>query len=173
VDVLERGAGGQALDRRLFMHLSVWTGVRDAKPLAAALEGGGIEGVLYQDTHDPRGAGVLALAEDPASFATRLRDVLAAEPFAGLAARHALAMLGRTYASGYEADLEDWLLHRPRRGPSGTRCAAPAPSPGSRGRSRAPSCASTGRWAGLTGRRDWPTTSASPVRAWTPTTTTS
>jgi len=115
VDILERGAGGRALDRRLFMHLSVWTGVRDAKPLAAALEGGGIEGVLYQDTHDPRGVGVLALAEDPALFATRLRDVLAGEPFAGLSCRHELAMLGRTYASGYEADLEDWLLRRPRR----------------------------------------------------------
>jgi chlorite dismutase len=53
--------------------------------------------------------------EDPAFFVTRLRDVLSAEPFGGLARKASLTMTGRTYASGYEADLAEWLLGRPRR----------------------------------------------------------
>ena len=38
-----------------------------------------------------------------------------AEPFAALTRKPELAMLGRTYASGFEPDLEDWLIMRPRR----------------------------------------------------------
>src|SRR5262249_34903501 len=115
VDVLERGAGGQTSGRRLFMQLQVWTGSREAEPLIAALEKGQVDGALYGDVNDPRGVGVLAFAEDPSFFATRLREVLTAEPFAALAHRPELTMLGRTYSSGFEPDLEDWLLHRPRR----------------------------------------------------------
>jgi chlorite dismutase len=55
------------------------------------------------------------MSEDPAFFATALRDLLNAEPFAALTVRSALTMFGRTYASGFEAQLDDWLLHRPRR----------------------------------------------------------
>src|SRR5262245_2409834 len=115
VDVLERGAQGQASSRRLFLQLHVFTGAADDRRCAAALEASRIEAVLYADLNDPRGLGVLALAEDPAFFATELRRVFTAEPFGALARRSELTMLGRTYASGYEADLEDWLLQRPRR----------------------------------------------------------
>jgi len=115
VDVRERGANGQTSHRRLFMQLQVLTGVAEAKPLVAALEASGVPGALYADVNDPRGVGVLALAEDPAFFARELRGLLAGEPFAGLTPRPELTMLGRTYASGFEPDLEDWLLHRPRR----------------------------------------------------------
>jgi chlorite dismutase len=44
-----------------------------------------------------------------------LRAVFNSPAFAGLALRRELTMLGRTYASGHEVDLEDWLLRRPRR----------------------------------------------------------
>ncbi len=115
IDVQERGAGGQVSARRLFMQLQVVTGCLDPKPLVSALEASRIEAVLYQDVNDPRGVGVLAMSEDPAFFATGLRDVLNAEPFASLALRPEVTMLGRTYASGFEADLDDWLLQRPRR----------------------------------------------------------
>jgi len=115
IDVQERGAGGQASARRLFMQLQVMTGCLDPKPLVGALEASRIEAVLYQDVNDPRGAGVLAMSEDPTFFATGFRDVLNAEPFSSLALRPAFTMLGRTYASGFEADLDDWLFHRPRR----------------------------------------------------------
>jgi chlorite dismutase len=115
VDVRERGAGGQAEDRRLFVQLHAFGHVHDVKALMAALEAGGVEGALYADLHDPRGVGIAVMHEDPAFFVTRLREVLAAEPFGSLEHRPALTMVGRTYASGYETDLLEWLLARPRR----------------------------------------------------------
>lgn len=115
VDVREQGAREQASERRLFMQLQVFTGCLDAKPLVRALEAGRLEAVLYQDANDPRGFGILGLSEDPAFFVHGLRELLNAEPFAGLVHRPEFTMLGRTYASGFESDLEDWLLHRARR----------------------------------------------------------
>jgi chlorite dismutase len=114
-EVLERGASGQTLDRRLYIQLQVFGACADPKPLAAALERSQVEAVLYADIADPRGVAVLAMSEDPALFATGLRELLGAEPFAGLAHKAEFSMLGRTYASGFEPDLEDWLLRRPRR----------------------------------------------------------
>jgi chlorite dismutase len=115
VDVREKGAAQQVSDRRLFLQLLVWTGCPDGKPLVAALERSRIEGVLYHDLNDPAGVGLLTLHENPAFFATELRDALHRDAFPGLRARPEMTMLGRTYASGYEADLADWLLARPRR----------------------------------------------------------
>jgi hypothetical protein len=115
IDVRERGANQQTTDRRLFMQLLALGGCADPKPLVRALESSGIEAVLYRDVNDPRGVGVLGMSEDPAFFVQGFRDLLNAEPFAGLTQKHELTMLGRTYASGFESDLEDWLLRRPRR----------------------------------------------------------
>jgi chlorite dismutase len=115
IDVQERGANQKVSDRRLFMQLQVFTGCLDAKPLVSALESNRLEAALYQDVNDPRGVGVLAMSEDPAFFATALRDLLNADPFAALTLRPEFTMFGRTYASGFEADLDDWLLQRPRR----------------------------------------------------------
>jgi hypothetical protein len=115
VDLTERGAGGKTLDRRLFVQLQVFTGCADPKPLALTLERSGAEAVLYRDLNDPRGVGVLALAEDPAYLVGRFRELLSAEPFEALTHRPELTMVGRTYASGFEANLAEWLLERPRR----------------------------------------------------------
>jgi hypothetical protein len=115
VDVREQGARQQTFDRRLFMQLHVFGGCLDAKPLVRAAEASHLEAVLYRDANDPRGIGVLSLSEDPAFFVHGLRELLNAEPFAGLGHRPEFTMLGRTYASGFESDLEDWLLQRPRR----------------------------------------------------------
>ncbi|MCI0546448.1 MAG: chlorite dismutase family protein [Candidatus Rokubacteria bacterium] len=111
----ERGAGGRSTDRRLFMQLQAFGDAGDPKALARALEAGGVEAVLYLDVADPRGVGVLAMSEDPAFFVGGWRELLGTAPFAGLSRKAELAMLGRTYASGFEPDLEEWLLHRPRR----------------------------------------------------------
>jgi hypothetical protein len=115
VDVRERGAGQQVSDRRLYMQLHAFGGCADAKPLVRALEAATVEAVLYHDLNDPRGVGVLVMHEDPAAFVGGLRELLGGEPFAGLVPRPALTMFGRTYASGFEGDLDDWLLRRPRR----------------------------------------------------------
>ena len=115
IEVQERGAKGQRSDRRLWMQLQVLGGCGDPKPLVRALEASRLEAVLYRDVNDPRGVGLLAIHEDPTFFVNGLRGLLTAEPFAGLVLKPELTMLGRTYSSGFEPDLEDWLLHRPRR----------------------------------------------------------
>lgn len=115
LDMRERGANQQTLDRRLFMQLRAFGGCADAKPLVAALEASGLEAALYDDINDARGVAVLVMSEDPVFFVTALRDVLGSEPFTSLAPKPALTMLGRTYSSGFESDLDDWLLRRPRR----------------------------------------------------------
>jgi Chlorite dismutase len=115
IDVRERGANQQHSDRRLFMQLQAFGGAGDAKPLVRALEASGIEAALYQDLNDPRGVALLAMAEDPTFFVSRLRDLLNTEPFASLSQKAELTMFGRTYASGFEGDLDEWLLRRPRR----------------------------------------------------------
>jgi Chlorite dismutase len=115
VDVLERGANQRTSNRRLFIQLLAYGGCPDSKALVGALEASRIESVLYADLNDPMGVGLLACAEDPTFFVTDLRELLGAEPFLGLTSKPELTMFGRTYSSGFEPDLEDWLLHRPRR----------------------------------------------------------
>jgi len=115
IDVQERGAKGQTSNRRLYMQLQAFGSCLDPKPLVRALEAGRLEAALYQDVNDPRGVGLLAMSEEPAFFVNGLREVLNAEPFVGLTQKPSLTMFGRTYASGFEVDLEDWLFQRPRR----------------------------------------------------------
>jgi hypothetical protein len=115
VDVRERGANQQSVDRRLFMQLQALGSCSDAKPLVRALEASGVEAVLYQDLNDPRGVAVLGMSEDPTFFVGPFRELLNAGPFGELMLKPELTMTGRTYASGFEADLEEWLLRRPRR----------------------------------------------------------
>src|ERR671936_1179917 len=55
------------------------------------------------------------MSEDPVALVAPYRDLFNAEPFAALSQRSELTMLGRTYASGFEQDLEEWLFRRPRR----------------------------------------------------------
>lgn len=115
IDVRERGGNQQASDRRLWMQLQVFGACVDPKPLVRVLEASRLEAVLYRDVNEPRGVAVLGLSEDPSFFANGWRDVLNSEPFLGVTRRPELTMFGRTYSSGYEPDLEDWLLRRPRR----------------------------------------------------------
>lgn len=119
LDIRERGGAKngqpQFLDKRLFMQLQAFGGCVDPAPLAQALASGGVEGALYEDVNDPRGVAVLALSEDPDLFLSRWRAILNKPPFASLSPKPELAMIGRTYALGYEPNLEDWLLKRPRR----------------------------------------------------------
>lgn len=115
VDVREHGANQQTSTRRLYMQLQAFGDCDDAKRLIGALERARVEGVLYADAADPLGVALLGIAEDPAFFVGRWRELFGAEPFLGLRRKPELTMFGRTYASGFEADLEDWLLARPRR----------------------------------------------------------
>ena len=115
VDVRERGANQQSTERRLFMQLQAFGGCTDVKPLVRALEAGRLEAVLYHDVNDPRGVAVLGMNEDPAFFVGPFRELLNTGAFGELMLKSELTMVGRTYASGFEADLDEWLLQRPRR----------------------------------------------------------
>jgi chlorite dismutase len=118
-DTREKGAEKdgvqQALDKRLYMQFLAFGGCRDHSKLVGLLKGNGIEAVLYADVNDPQGVGLLTMSEDPAFFATTLRDLLHRDEFAHLLFKPEYTMLGRTYAIGHEVELEDWLLKRSRR----------------------------------------------------------
>jgi chlorite dismutase len=119
VDVAEHGRSPEGetttLDRRLFMQLHVFGGARDTGTLIAALESAGVVGALYEDANDPTGVALLTVSEEPEAFVSEYRSFLQAHPFADLTPKPELTMLGRTYALGYEPDLEETLVERPRR----------------------------------------------------------
>lgn len=112
---MDRDGAKTSVNKRLFMQLQVFTGCGDADALARAVESSGIEAAVYLDTNDPRGVGLLTMSEDPAHFVKEVRPLLNRAPFEELTFRPELTMLGRTYASGYEPNVEDWLLQKPRR----------------------------------------------------------
>jgi hypothetical protein len=118
-DIAERGGmkngQPQRSDERLFMQLLVYGGCRDSHALAQALSGAGVEGAVYEDANDPQGVAVLTVTKDPNFFVTTLRPVLNSGPFDALVPKPEFTMLGRTYAIGYEPDLMEAILHRPRR----------------------------------------------------------
>lgn len=105
----------QALDRRLYMQLMAWGGCYDPAQLIEDLREAGLDTVLYADVNDPWGVGLLTVSEDPDCFVGQLRDFLTHSAFNALDPKPEFTMLGRTYALGYEPDLEDALIHRPRR----------------------------------------------------------
>lgn len=123
LDLRERGAPRdgqpQLLDGRLFMQLLVFSAAATPGPLesvrrlGAALAGAHVGAVIYEDVNDPFGIGVLSFSEQPLDFVTKVRPLLAA-PELGLSLRPEFSMLGRSYSSGYEQDLDYWLLKRPR-----------------------------------------------------------
>jgi chlorite dismutase len=83
--------------------------------VSAHLEGAGIDGVVYEDASDPRGIAVLSLARAPEDFVERVRPALTTGPCASLVLKPDFTMMGRTYSIGYEPDLKDTLIDRPRR----------------------------------------------------------
>ena len=105
----------QRSDARLFMQLLAFGGCEDARAVARQLEGAGIEGVVYEDLNDPRGVAVLAVERAPERFVERLRPELTSGACAALTLKPEYTMLGRTYALGYEPDLQETLIDRPRR----------------------------------------------------------
>ena len=121
IDVHERASfrgQEQSMNRRLFMQLQVFrapVGSDAAKPAAAlhgALAGEQIPAVVYADANDPRGIGLLTWSEDPALFVDQVRPLFARHELCTLEHRPELTMLGRSYATGFEPDLEYWLLRR-------------------------------------------------------------
>ena len=117
-DLSEKGrsATGEVItsNRRLFMQFFAFGDAQDTAALTAALEAQGIQGALYADLNDPRGVGLVAYSESSDYFLGELRTFLNQPPFAGLTPKPEYTMFGRTYAIGYESDLDDTLVNRPR-----------------------------------------------------------
>ena len=119
LDIREKGATKdgerQVSDRRLFMQLHAYTGCEDPQSLTEAAGNCGTGVVIYADLNDPHGVGLLLFAESPDELLDSARRLFNGQSFAGLTRRSDLTMVGRTYAHGYEPDLEEALLHKPRR----------------------------------------------------------
>ncbi len=120
VDLRERGksSDGRTIyhDGRLYMQLLVYSGLEESsQAFTDSLAKTGFCGALYSSLHDPVGLGLLTISEDPKFFATELPTYLRASPFSQLRCRTRWTMIGRTYSIGYEHDLIETLLERPRR----------------------------------------------------------
>jgi chlorite dismutase len=118
-DISEKGGNRngepQRSDQRLFMQLLVFGGCADARSLVDRVAAAKLTAVVYEDVNDPRGVALLSVSQDPASFLDRARPLLNVPPFAALVQKPEYTMLGRTYSLGYEPDLQETLLERPRK----------------------------------------------------------
>jgi chlorite dismutase len=97
------------------MQLLAFGGCENANAVARQLQDAGVEGVVYEDVNDPHGIAVLSLARKPEAFLDRVRPALTTGACAALTLKPEYTMLGRTYAIGYEPDLTETLVERPRR----------------------------------------------------------
>jgi chlorite dismutase len=123
IDVLEYGGKKegerQSMNRRLFMQLLVFdaplgqSGDAVAGHVAGLLRERKIAGVVYADTLDPRGVGLLTWSDDPAHFVRSVRPIFGTHGLLSVEMRPGWAMIGRTYSLGHEPDLEHVLLRRP------------------------------------------------------------
>jgi chlorite dismutase len=103
-----------SLDRRLFMKFTAFGDCADPEAPIEALAEDGLNAALYLDMNDARGIGVMAFSEDPEYFVTRVRALFNRRPFTELVQKPEFDMLGRSYSIGYEPDLEEALIRRPR-----------------------------------------------------------
>jgi chlorite dismutase len=105
----------QRSDERLFMQLLAFGGCDDADAVARHLQQTGVDAVVYEDVNDPRGIAVVTAATAPETFVQRVRPALNTGACTALALKPEYTMMGRTYSLGYEPDLTDALVDRPRR----------------------------------------------------------
>lgn len=118
----------QSSARRLFMQLLVFRAPRGTQPvsggpksapdamaaeLTARLAERKIAGVVYADAMDPRSVGLLTWNEDPAHFVRAVRPLFTEGALSEVELRSDYAMIGRTYSTGHEPELEWSLLRRP------------------------------------------------------------
>jgi chlorite dismutase len=117
VDIAEKGRNQEgseiSFERRLFMQFMAFGEAHDDQDYVDLMKAAGIPGVLYKDINDPFGLGLLTFSEIPEDFLTGNRTLLHTHPFADLRLKAEYTMLGRTYAIGYEDDLERVLITRP------------------------------------------------------------
>jgi len=118
-DLSEKGGlkngSQQRSDNRLFVQLLAFGGCTDSAAAASSVAAAGITTVVYEDVNDPTGIAILSITSEPDAFVNVLRPRLRQGAFAAMTLKPEYTMLGRTYALGYEPDLDDTLVHRPTR----------------------------------------------------------
>ena len=119
IDISEKGRAkdGTVLtsNTRLFIQFLSFRGNVDQSEMIDSLRKFGLDGALYADINDPNGYGLVIMSTDPDYFVTELREFLLNTPFDKYRLKEDLTMLGRTYSFGYESDLDQTLVHGPRK----------------------------------------------------------
>ena len=120
IDIREIGAPidgePQYSDHRLYIQLHVFENCSDLNYIIETLEKGQLNAVLYDNLNHPTGFGVLLMAEDPEVLMTRTRNLhQEINDHSNIRYRAEMTMIGRTYSSGREPDLEEWLINKPMR----------------------------------------------------------
>ena len=110
-----RGGQPQRSDERLFMQLFAFGGCSRPSDIVRQVADAKLDAVVYEDLNDPAGIALLTLSRDPDTFLDAVRPVLNSGPLSTLSLRPQFTMFGRTYSLGYEPDLQNALLDRPRR----------------------------------------------------------
>ena len=111
----------QYSDRRLFFQLHVFSDCPNTLAIIELLENSSLNTVLYDDLSHPTGIGLLSMGEDPAELMEEtqlllqnIQDNLLENIFSELKLRPEMTMTGRTYSSGREPNLEQWLINKPQ-----------------------------------------------------------
>jgi chlorite dismutase len=116
--VLEHGKTPEGQDltsnRRLYMRLLAFTGCKDPAPLIEMVQQTGWDAVVYQDAADPWGVGLLLMDPDPSFFSDTADPALRTSLWSDLTPRPEMTLFARSYSIGYESDLEQTLVARPR-----------------------------------------------------------
>ncbi len=119
IDVREKGRttvnGVHAIDRRLFVQLLAFGGCRRTEKIEAELRASGLQAVLYEDLNDPFGVGLVTYSEEPDYFLDEVRGYVGRSSLRKLVFKQEYTMFGRTYARGYESDLQEAIIDRPKR----------------------------------------------------------
>ncbi len=118
-DLREKGAPvrgkPQFLDRRLFIQFLAFGNCHNPAAIIDVIKEKKCEAVVYADANDPKGIGLVFMSEDPDFFVGEKNCLLNHHAFSELEDKPEFTMFGRTYSSGREPDLEDWVLHKPRK----------------------------------------------------------
>ena len=118
LDLSEKGRNKDgtpiSINRRLYMQFLAFGGSDNDDSLTRDLKSVEFDSVLYSDINDPSGVGLLTLNESADFFTNELRQFLRRSSFRTLIHKSAYTMLGRTYSFGYESDLVDTLINKPR-----------------------------------------------------------
>ena len=119
VDLREVGApingDPQVSDQRLFFQLHVFGRCFYPDEIIDMIKPKIHTAVFYDDLNNPAGLGVLLVSDDPAHLMRESDALRNIQDNSGslLSYRPEMTMIGRTYSSGREPDLEEWLLNKP------------------------------------------------------------